>query len=113
MAAIQEYEAGLTRILLAKLTERPRFKVWGITDSARMNQRVPTVSITLPGRSSEDLAQHLAGRHIYAWSGNFYAQELTERLGLEDKGGLLRLGLVHYNTAEEIERLMQALDEFD
>jgi cysteine desulfurase family protein (TIGR01976 family) len=112
MAAIHEYESGLTRLLLAKLAERPRFKVWGITDPARLDQRVPTVSITLPGRSSEDLARHLAARHIYAWSGNFYAQELTERLGLVDKGGLLRLGLVHYNTAEEIDRLMQALDEF-
>jgi len=73
---------------------------------------VPTVSITLPGHSSEDLAKHLAARQVYAWSGNFYAVELTERLGLEDAGGLLRLGLVHYNTADEIDRLTQALDEF-
>jgi cysteine desulfurase family protein (TIGR01976 family) len=113
MAAIQEYEAGLTHMLLAELAERSRFNVWGITDPARLRQRVPTVSITLPGRSSEDLAAHLAARHIYAWSGNFYALELTERLGLEDRGGLLRLGLVHYNTADEIDRLMQALDEFE
>ena len=111
MAAIQEYEAGLTQKLLAGLAARPRFKVWGITDPARLPQRAPTVSITLPGRSSEDLARHLADRQIYSWSGNFYALELTECLGLEDEGGLLRLGLVHYNTAEEIDRLMQALDE--
>jgi cysteine desulfurase family protein (TIGR01976 family) len=113
MAAIQEYETGLTRELLAALADRPRFKVWGITDVGRLRQRVPTVSITLPGRSSEDLAGHLARREIYAWSGNFYAVELTERLGLEGAGGLLRLGLVHYNTAEEIDRLMRALDEFE
>ena len=71
------------------------------------------VSVTLPGRSAEELAGHLAARQIYAWSGNFYAVELTERLGVEDEGGLLRLGLVHYNTADEIDRLMEALDEFE
>ncbi|HKI32789.1 MAG TPA: cysteine desulfurase-like protein [Gemmataceae bacterium] len=112
MAAIQEYEVGLTRKLLAALAGRKRFRVWGITDPGRLGERVPTVSITLPGHSSEDLAKHLAARQVYAWSGNFYAVELTERLGLEDAGGLLRLGLVHYNTADEIDRLTQALDEF-
>jgi cysteine desulfurase family protein (TIGR01976 family) len=112
MAAIQEYEERLTRMLLAALAERPRFKVWGVTDPGRLHQRVPTVSITLPGRSAAELAEHLAARQIYAWSGNFYAMELTERLALEDEGGLLRLGLVHYNTADEIDRLMKALDEF-
>jgi cysteine desulfurase family protein (TIGR01976 family) len=112
MAAIQEYEGRLMRTLLAGLSERPRFKVWGVTDPARFAQRVPTVSVTPPGRPAEELAVHLARRQIYAWSGNFYAQELTERLGLEDQGGLLRLGLVHYNTADEIDRLMRALDEF-
>jgi cysteine desulfurase family protein (TIGR01976 family) len=112
MAAIQEYETGLMRMLLAGLAVRPRFKVWGITEPDRLAQRVPTVSITLPGRSAADLAEHLAARRIYAWSGNFYALELTERLGMESDGGLLRLGLVHYNTADEIERLMRALDEF-
>jgi cysteine desulfurase family protein (TIGR01976 family) len=111
MAAIHEYETGLARTLLAGLAERPRLKVWGITEPGRLGQRVPTVSVTLAGRPAEDLAVHLAARQIYAWSGNFYAQELTERLGLEDRGGLLRLGLVHYNTAEEIDRLMRALDE--
>jgi len=112
MVAIQEYETGLTRRLLAALAERTRFQVWGIADPERLKERVPTVSITLPGRSAEDLARHLAARQIYAWSGNFYALELTERLGVEQKGGLLRLGLVHYNTAEEINRLMRALDEY-
>jgi cysteine desulfurase family protein (TIGR01976 family) len=113
MAAIQEYETGLMHKLLDGLAERERFKVWGVTDPGRLGERVPTVSITLPGRSAADLAEHLAARQIYAWSGNFYAVELTERLGVEDEGGLLRLGLVHYNTADEIDRLMEALDEFE
>jgi cysteine desulfurase family protein (TIGR01976 family) len=111
MAAIQEYETSLADKLLAGLIERPQFRVWGITDRRRLKERVPTVSLTLPGRSSQEIAEHLAARQIYAWNGNFYALELTERLGLEDEGGLLRLGLVHYNTTGEIERLLQALDE--
>jgi cysteine desulfurase family protein (TIGR01976 family) len=111
MAAIQEYETSLADKLLAGLAERPQFRVWGITDRRRLRERVPTVSLTLPGRPAQELAEHLAARQIYAWNGNFYALELTERLGLEDEGGLLRLGLVHYNTADEIDRLMEALDE--
>ena len=112
MSAIRAYETGLARRLLAALAERPRFKVWGITDPERLEQRVPTVAVTFPGRPASALGEHLAARQVYAWTGNFYALELTERLGLEGQGGLLRLGLVHYNTAEEIDRLMAALDEF-
>jgi cysteine desulfurase family protein (TIGR01976 family) len=111
LAAIQEYEAGLTRRLLAALADRPAFRVWGITDPARLAWRAPTVSVTRADRTAGQMAEHLAARQVYAWDGNFYALELTERLGLEARGGLLRLGLVHYNTAEEIDRLMEALDE--
>jgi selenocysteine lyase/cysteine desulfurase len=62
-------------------------------------------------RPAEQLAKHLAARHIHVWSGNMYALGLTERLRLEDRGGVLRIGLVHYNTAAEIDRLLAALDE--
>ncbi len=112
LSAIREYERGLSRLLLEGLAERRRFKVWGITDPDRLQERVPTISLTLAGVPTARLAEHLAERQIYAWSGNFYALELTERLGVEKNGGLLRLGLVHYNTADEITRLFQALDEF-
>ena len=61
------------------------------------------MSITCDDRDAEALARHLAAREIYAWHGNFYALELCERLGLEARGGFLRLGLVHYNTAEEVD----------
>jgi cysteine desulfurase family protein (TIGR01976 family) len=111
LAAVQAYEAGLSERLLAALAERPRFQVWGITDPRRLAWRVPTVALTMADRPAGELAEHLAARHIYAWHGNLYAVSLTERLGLEDRGGLLRLGLVHYNTAEEIDRLVAALDE--
>ena len=102
---------GHARRLLECLADRPKFKVWGITDPKRLTWRVPTVSITSASRATEDVAVYLAGRDIYVWHGNMYALELTERLRLEKSGGLLRLGLVHYNTAEEIDRLVRALDE--
>jgi cysteine desulfurase family protein (TIGR01976 family) len=111
LAAVQAYEAGLSARLLAALAQRPRFKVWGITDPRRLAWRVPTVALTTADRPAQELAEHLAERHIYTWHGNLYAVSLTERLGLEGRGGLLRLGFVHYNTAEEIDRLVAALDE--
>jgi cysteine desulfurase family protein (TIGR01976 family) len=111
LQAIRAYEAGLGRRLLEALAERPRFRVWGITAPDRLAGRVPTVALTMADRPAEDLVRHLAEREIYAWHGNLYAVSLTERLGLESRGGLLRLGLVHYNTAEEIDRLVTALDE--
>ncbi len=111
LAAVRDYEKGLAERLLRGLAERPRFKVWGVTDLKRLDERVPTVSVTLADRPAGQIAEHLAARHIYTWSGNMYALELTERLGLEDRGGVLHIGLVHYNTAEEVDRLLKALDE--
>jgi cysteine desulfurase family protein (TIGR01976 family) len=111
MAAVQEYEATLSRKLLEALAGRPRFKVWGIADPERVAGRVPTVSITLKDRTPAQIAEHLAARQIYAWNGDMYALLLAERLRLNNRGGFLRLGLLHYNTPEEIDRLVQALDE--
>ncbi len=111
LAAIQEYEAGLSNQLLEALEERARFKVWGITDRHRLPQRVPTIAITMEERTPENIALSLAERQIYVWNGNLYALGLTERLNLEHRGGFLRLGLVHYNTREEMDYLLAALDE--
>lgn len=108
---IEDHEQKLAQRLLDGLASRPRFRVWGITQRNRLSERVPTVSITAADRTPLQIAEHLAKREIYVWNGNMYALELTERLGLEERGGLLRLGLVHYNTAEEIDALLQALDE--
>jgi cysteine desulfurase family protein (TIGR01976 family) len=108
---IQQYERELARRLLAGLAERPRFRVWGITDPNRLGERVPTLALTAQERTPAELAQHLAGCEMYTWNGNMYALELTERLGLEEKGGVLRVGLLHYNTADEVDRLLAALEE--
>jgi cysteine desulfurase family protein (TIGR01976 family) len=111
LTAIQMYEATLGGKLLRALKERPRFKVWGITSSKAPGERVPTVSISHADRPARHIAEHLAARNINVWSGNMYALALIERLGLEERGGLLRIGLVHYNTEDEVDTLMGALDE--
>jgi cysteine desulfurase family protein (TIGR01976 family) len=108
---IRGHEAALARRLLDGLAARPRFRVWGITRTGDLGRRVPTVAITAADRTPAQLAEHLAAREIYAWNGNMYALELMERLGLQKSGGVLRLGLVHYNTPEEVDRVLAALDE--
>jgi len=110
MTAIREYEQGLSAHLLAGLAERPRFRTLGPRDPEHVEGRVPTISITARDVTPQALAEYLASRQIYAWSGNVYALELSERLGLEPLG-FVRLGMVHYNRAEEIEQVLRALDE--
>ena len=75
-----------------------------------MYERVPTVSITHRRLTAAELAKRLGERGIFAWHGNFYALEFSEALGLEP-AGLVRLGLLHYNTPAEIERLLGVLRE--
>jgi cysteine desulfurase family protein (TIGR01976 family) len=111
LTAVRAYEAELARHLLQALTDRPHWRVWGVRQPERSAERVPTVAVTHRGHAADALARHLADRQIQTWSGNLYALELTRRLGLEGRGGLLRLGLVHYNTAAEVDRLVRALDE--
>jgi selenocysteine lyase/cysteine desulfurase len=72
---------------------------------------VPTIAITAKDASPQAIANHLASRQIFVWAGNMYAQEVSERLGLERTGGFVRLGMVHYNTADEIDAVLRALDE--
>jgi cysteine desulfurase family protein (TIGR01976 family) len=111
MTAIRAHEQTLSRRLLAGLAERPRFSVWGVTDLSRLDERVPTVAITARDVEPQALAEYLASRQIYVWSGNMYALEVSERLGLESDGGFVRLGMVHYNTPDEVDAVLQALDE--
>ena len=111
MTAIQNYERTLSERLLLGLAIRPRFTVWGVRDVNQLHRRVPTVAITDSQLSPQQLAEFLAARQIYAWNGNMYALEVSERLGLEARGGFVRLGLVHYNTFDEIDRLLKVLDE--
>jgi cysteine desulfurase family protein (TIGR01976 family) len=102
------YERGLCSRLLAGLAEIPDVKVFGITDSHRFDERVATVSLTHEQFAASELAQRLGQQGFFVWHGNYYALNLTESLALEP-GGMLRIGLVHYNTAAEVDRLLEAL----
>jgi len=109
MAAIRAYEFELSRTLLDVLEETPGVTVYGLTDRRRLEERVPTVSFTLKGWHPRDIAEQLDKANIYVWDGNYYALAVTERLGLEASGGMLRVGPVHYNTVEEIKQFGEAL----
>lgn len=111
MNVIREHELQLLKRLMAGLRSIPRVRVWGISDPERFaSERAPTVAITLSRVSAPDAAATLAARGIFAWHGDFYATGLVERLGLADRGGLLRLGAVHYNTVDEIDRALEAIE---
>ncbi len=90
----------------------PGLHIYGITDLKRFDERCSTVSVRLEGHTPTEVATFLGERGIFTWDGNFYALNLTERLGVQASGGLLRIGLVHYNTPDEVERLLTALREF-
>jgi cysteine desulfurase family protein (TIGR01976 family) len=111
-AEITAYERALCRQLIAGLAALPGVRLWGIADLDRLDQRVPTVSITHRKLAPAALADYLGRRGIFAWHGNFYALALSEALGLEP-AGLVRLGLLHYNTADEVQRLLSALQELE
>jgi cysteine desulfurase family protein (TIGR01976 family) len=107
--AIGEYERGLSAQMLAGFARIRGLKVYGITDAARLAERVPTFGMRLAGKSPLECAEFLGKRGIFTWDGNYYALNVTERLGVEETGGLLRIGAVHYNTPAEIERMLAAL----
>jgi selenocysteine lyase/cysteine desulfurase len=106
------YERTLLARLLEGLRAIPNVKVYGITDPSRFGERCATVSLRIGEHHPTQIAKFLGDRAIFTWDGNFYAMNLSERLGVEAKGGVLRIGLVHYNTAEEVDRLLAALREF-
>jgi len=110
MTAIQSWEAGLGERLLRGLANIPGIRIHGIADPARMAERTPTVAITIEGTTPREAAEALGQQGIFTWDGDFYAQALIERLGLSESGGVLRLGIVHYNTPAEIDRLLEALE---
>jgi cysteine desulfurase family protein (TIGR01976 family) len=111
MAAIRTHERELSAGVLERLATVPGITLHGIADPARLDERVPTFSFTLDGHTPRAIAAHLASRAISTWDGDFYAWELIRALGLDVTGGLLRIGLVHYNTLEEVDRLVAALGE--
>jgi cysteine desulfurase family protein (TIGR01976 family) len=110
MTVIKEYEKTLSARLISGLRQIKGLKIWGITDPAQLDRRVPTVSFTLEGHNPREVAEYLGRRGIFVWDGNYYALAVMERLGLEPTGGMVRVGPVHYNTVEEIDRLLGELE---
>ena len=110
MQAMMEYERGLSAQLLTGLREIKGLQVYGITNPQDYAWRVPTITCNIEGHSPEELAEYLAADGIFAWNGNYYALGIMERLGLEGRGGALRLGMAHYNTSEEIDRVLGRLE---
>ena len=106
---IEEYESELCWNMIQGLKKIDRLKIWGVTDLSMKKHRAPTVSFTHPSMTAEQIGSALAEEGIFAWAGNFYALELSEALGLEPEGAL-RVGLLHYNTVEEVDRFIEALN---
>jgi cysteine desulfurase family protein (TIGR01976 family) len=106
--AIDAYERALGARLQEGLDRLPQFRSYGITDASRFALRVPTFSIRHRTLPSVEVARRLARAGIFAWHGNFYALPLTETLDVEPEG-LVRLGLLHYNTEEEVDYTLDIL----
>jgi len=111
--AIHNYEHGLMERLISGLQEIPNLKIYGITDPARFAERCPTLAVRVQNPTAEQtplaLATKLGEQGFFTWDGNYYALNLTEHLDVEKSGGFLRIGLVHYNTVDEVDRLLSAL----
>src|SRR6195256_5213739 len=109
--AIHQHERGLMERMIAGLVRIPGLRIFGITDSARFDERCATLAVRIEGHPPLELATKLGDRGFFTWDGNYYALNLTEHLDVEKSGGFLRIGLVHYNTEEEVDRLLAALGE--
>jgi cysteine desulfurase family protein (TIGR01976 family) len=109
--AIHEHERGLLERMMTGLKQIPGLKIYGITDPARFNERCTTFAVRIEGHTPLELANKLGDRGFFTWDGNYYALNLTEHLDVEKSGGFLRIGLVHYNAADEVDRLLAALRE--
>lgn len=107
-AVIQRHEASIFTRLLAGLAALPSVQIYGIVDPHRFHERVATVAFRHARCTPKEVAEKLDAEGIFVWHGNFYALPLTERLGLEPDG-LVRVGLLHYNTMDEVHRLLAAL----
>jgi cysteine desulfurase family protein (TIGR01976 family) len=109
LAAIRSYEMDLSRALIEAIESVPGTRIYGITDPKKLDQRVPTVSFRLEGKHPKAIADALGNEGFYVWDGNYYALAVTDRLGIETSGGMVRVGAAHYNTVDEVKRFGEAL----
>jgi cysteine desulfurase family protein (TIGR01976 family) len=109
MQRIKTYEMTLSQRFLLGATQVSGLRVYGVTDVERLEVRTPTFAISLAGITAEEVATRLGDQGIFVWHGHYYAVAVMERLGLLDQGGLVRIGFVHYNTTDEVDRVVAAL----
>jgi len=110
MELIRNYEYTLSRHFLAGVARIPRITLYGIADPLKAMLRTPTFALRVEGVRPDLVAQNLGDNGIFVWSGDFYAVDLISRLGLDESGGVVRVGFVHYNTAREVDRVLDALE---
>ena len=109
MSAMQAYESALSEALIKIVESVPGTHIYGITDFDRLDERVPTVSFTVEHKDPEQLADEIGNHGIYVWNGHNYALAIVERLGLLEAGGMIRVGPVHYNKMDELEKFGEVL----
>jgi cysteine desulfurase family protein (TIGR01976 family) len=109
MSALKAYEYELSRALIETIQSVNGTRIYGLTDMKRLDERVSTVSFTVEGKHSNDVAKQLGDAGFYVWDGHYYALAVGERLGLLESGGMVRVGAAHYNTLDEIARFGEAL----
>ena len=107
--AIVPWEAELSRRFLAGIRAIPSVRLYGIPEPERAGERTPTFAVRVADQHPAETAKTLAGRGIFVWDGNYYALEIMERLGLQDSGGAVRIGFCHYNTPDEVDRVLEEL----
>lgn len=110
-AKTKQHEMALSEHFLTRLVNYPKIKLFGIDDLERLSERTPTFALTFAGLEPRQVSEFLGKQHICVWDGNFYAQGLCEQLGVLDKGGVVRIGCMHYNTIEELDQLFDLFDE--
>lgn len=108
---IQAYEHTLLERMVSGLKQIPGLKLYGISDADRLSQRAPTLAVRIEGHTPLEVSSKLGDRGFFTWDGNYFALNLTERLDVEKSGGFLRIGLFHYNTMEEVDRFLKALQD--
>ncbi len=109
--AIQGHERAMMDKMIAGLLAIPGLKLYGITDPHNFENRCATIAVRIEGHTPLELARKLGEHGFFTWDGNYYALNVTEQLNVERLGGFLRIGLVHYNTMEEVEGLQAAMRE--
>ncbi|WP_105166688.1 cysteine desulfurase-like protein [Pseudoalteromonas sp. T1lg23B] len=109
-AKTKQHEMALSDYFLTRLAQLPQISLFGIADKARLAERTPTFALTFKDIEPRAVSEFLAKQHMCVWDGNFYAQGLCEQLGVMDKGGVVRIGCMHYNTIDELNRLFNAFE---